>query len=71
MRALFDPVFAVLLDPYQGQHRHITKGELIDRAALAECRAAGHRGRWQFGLRAACADHLQDAIHAGRQIGVL
>jgi hypothetical protein len=79
------PVIALLLDPYRGGGKVVTAGEIIDRAALAECRAAQwaklldppgspgppHGLRWQFGRPAACADHLQDAIHAGRQIGVL
>jgi hypothetical protein len=62
------PMFTLtvcLLDPYgRGRDRLIGPTNVVDRAALAECREAGHRGRWHLGRRAACADHLQDALAA-------
>ncbi len=70
------PVFAILLDPYRGGSRVVTVGELVDRAALAECRAAPvqgqtHHQRWQHGRPTACADHLAEAIAAARDLGLL
>jgi hypothetical protein len=63
-------MFTTLLDPYRGRDLLIGPGQIIDRAALAECRDTVSRppckgARWQLGWWHPCADHLQDAIQAG------
>jgi len=59
-----------LIDPY-GRGRDLTVDvDVAARAALAECRQAGHRGRWQFGRPTACADHTQDANLAAAAMGL-
>lgn len=68
------PIVTVLLEPDPARRRpalFVLGGMVVDRAALAECLAAGHHQRYRFGGRRACADCLQDAIAGGREVGVL
>jgi hypothetical protein len=69
-------MFVTLLDPYRPpggllvpRVQIIGPGQVIDRAALAECRQA-HPGREtiRVGQPAGCADHLQDAVGAYHQV---
>lgn len=62
----------LLLDPYgRGRTLAIYADDVLDRAALAECRPAGHRLRWRFGEPAACADCWQDALRVTAGLGLL